>query len=64
MHLKMPLCILRFPYVFIEILGIAFKSIAMDTDLIIDIVYHRVIGYKYRPLNDIRRALYTYRIGI
>ena len=64
MHLKIPLCILRFPYVFIEILGIAFKSIAMDTDLIIDIVYHRVIGYKYRPLNDIRRALYTYRIGI
>mgnify|MGYP000868209646 FL=1 len=64
MHLKIPLCILRFPYVFIEILGIAFKSIAMDTDLIIDIVYHRVIGYKYRPLNDIRRALYTYFIGI
>ena len=49
---------------FIEILGIAFKSIATDTDLIIDIVYHRVIGYKYRPLNDIRRALYTHRIGI
>ena len=22
-----------------------FKSIAMDTDFIIDIVYHRVIGY-------------------
>ena len=64
MHLKIPLCILRFPYVFIEILVIAFKSIAMDTDLIIDIVYHRVIGYEYRPLNDIRRALYTYRIGI
>ena len=49
---------------FIEILVIAFKSIAMDTDLIIDIVYHRVIDYKYRPLNDIRRALYTHRIGI
>ena len=64
MHLEIPLYILRFPYVFIEILGIAFKSIAMDTDLIIDIVYHRVIGYKYRPLNDIRRALYTHRIGI
>ena len=64
MHLEIPLYILRFPYVFIEILGIAFKSIAMDTDLIIDIVYHRVIGYKYRPLNDIRRALYTYRMGI
>ena len=35
---------------FIEILGIAFKSIAMDTDLIMDIVYHRVIGYEYRPV--------------
>jgi len=22
----------------------------MDTDLIIDIVYYRVIGYKYRPV--------------
>ena len=32
--------------VFIKILGTAFKSIAMDTDLIIDIVYHRVIGYE------------------
>lgn len=49
--------ILRYPYAFlnicmcfIEILGIAFKSIAMDTDLIIDIVYHRVIGYEYRPV--------------
>ena len=64
MHLEIPLYILRFPYVFIEILGIAFKSIAMDTDFLIDIVYHRVIGYKYRPLNDIRRSLYTYRMGI
>ena len=64
MHFEIPLSILRFPYVFIEILVIAFKSIATDTDLIIDIVYHRVIGYKYRPLNDIRRALYTHRIGI
>ena len=36
--------------VFIKILGTAFKSIAMDTDLIIDIVYHRVIGYEYRPV--------------
>ena len=35
---------------FIKILGTAFKSIAMDTDLIIDIVYHRVIGYEYRPV--------------
>ena len=35
---------------FIEILVIAFKSIAMDTDLIIDIVYYRVIGYEYRPV--------------
>lgn len=35
---------------FIKNLGIAFKSIAMDTDLIIDIVYYRVIGYKYRPV--------------
>ena len=50
MHLEIPLCILRYSYVFIEILGIAFKSIATDTDLIIDIVYHRVIGYKYRPV--------------
>ena len=33
-----------------EIFGITFKSIAMDTDLIIDIVYHRVIGYEYRPV--------------
>lgn len=30
---------------FIEIFGIAFKSIAMDTDFIIDIVYHSAIGY-------------------
>jgi len=37
-------------HVFIKILGTAFKSIAMDTDLIIDIVYHRVIGYEYRPI--------------
>ena len=37
-------------HVFIKILGTAFKSIAMDTDLIIDIVYHRVIGYEYRPV--------------
>lgn len=35
---------------FIKNLGIAFKSIAMDTDLIIDIVYHRVIGYEHRPV--------------
>lgn len=35
---------------FIEILEIAFKSIAMDTDLIIDIVYYRVIGYEYGPV--------------
>ena len=46
----------KFPYleislhVFIKILGTAFKSIAMDTDLIIDIVYDRVIGYEYRPV--------------
>ena len=45
MHFEISLCILRFPYVFIEILVIAFKSIAMDTDFIIDIVYHSVIGY-------------------
>ena len=50
MHFEIPLSILRFPYVFIEILVIAFKSIATDTDLIIDIVYHRVIGYEYRPV--------------
>ena len=37
-------------HVFIKILGTAFKSIAMDTDLIIDIVYYRVIGYEYRPV--------------
>ena len=35
---------------FIENLGITFKSIAMDTDLIIDIVYYRVIDYEYRPI--------------
>ena len=49
---------------FIEILGTTFKSIATDTDLIIDIVYYRVIGYEYRPVNDIRTALYTHRIGL
>ena len=37
-------------HVFIKILERTFKSIAMDTDLIIDIVYHRVIGYEYRPV--------------
>ena len=49
---------------FIEILEIAFKSIAMDTDLIIDIVYYRIIGYEYRPVNDIRTALYAHCIGL
>ncbi len=49
---------------FIEILGTTFKSIAMDTDFLIDIIYHRVIGYEYRPVNDIRTALYTHRIGL
>ena len=57
MHFEISLGSLRYPYAFcdtlmcfIEILGIAFKSIATDTDLVIDIVYHRVIGYEYRPV--------------
>jgi len=50
--------------IFNEEEGYIARTHSMDTDLIIDTVYHRVIGYEYRPLNDIRRALYTYRIGI
>ena len=36
-----------------------FKSIAMDTDFIIDIVYHRVIGYVSKPFT-VYIALYTH----
>ena len=34
-----------FLYKNVDIFEISFKSIAMDTDFLIDIIYHRVIGY-------------------